>query len=400
MKTPFSLPYCFTLIALFGLFATTATAQGLLGIGQFGSEVTESSPLRIAVGAQTGYDSNVNTAPDEDKQDSYFAGGGVGVFYALANERTRLDLGGNFAVLWYDNPPDEDSLYYNTRLTANLGHTIDKRLKITNNGMIAYEVEPDYLIGASSALRNGQYLYWYNRTALWYDVTPRIASETSYALHGVNYEDGDLSWTEDRIGHTFGQLFRYALNKTTGIRAEYRYGILDYQEAPYDSDSHYALAGVDYQLSEYATATLMGGAEYRKYDQNGVSFWRPYGEAAVRYQFSDDTSIRWMGRYGLEDNEVFGFRDRVSFRTGLNFSHRIVDRLTASAGVAYVHSKFERDGSPGMTDDGISLHAGLTYELLQNLSLNAGYYFTKYSSDDDYRNYDRHRVVVGATSAF
>lgn len=400
MGTPRALPLCLTLVALFGLAITSASAQGLLGIGRFGSEVTESSPLRVAVGAQAGYDSNVNTAPKKDKQDSYYTGGGVGVFYALANERTRLDLGGNFAVLWYDDPPDEDSLFYNTRLTANLGHTIDRRLKITNNGMIAYEVEPDYLIGASSALRNGQYLYWYDRTAVWYDVTPRLSSETSYAVHGVNYESNDLSRTEDRIGHIFGELLRYALNDTTGVRLEYRYGILDYQEAPYDSNSHYVLAGIDHQLSEYATATFMGGAENREYDIGGDSFWKPYGEAAVRYQFSEDTSVRWMARYGLEDNEVFGFRDRISFRTGLNFTHRIADRLTANAGAAYVRSRFESEGGGDIVDDAISLHAGLTYELMQNLSLNAGYYFTTYSSDDDYRNYDRHRVVVGATSAF
>ena len=128
------------------LIASTAervSAQGLLGVSQHGSEISESEPLRVTVTGEAGYDSNSNTAPGNDKVDSYFAGGGLGVFYAFANDRTRLDLGGNLTALYYDQTATDDNVFYNGRFTANLGHRISRRLEVTNNGMIAYEIEPD-----------------------------------------------------------------------------------------------------------------------------------------------------------------------------------------------------------------------------------------------------------------
>ncbi len=129
------------------------------GLGKSGSDITESSPLSVSVGAEFGYVTNTNTS-SKNEIDSLFSGGGIGVFYALATETTRFDIGGNLSGLYYENTaPYQDDVYWNTRISANLGHKLSKRTTLTNNMLAAYEVEPDYVIGASTALRNDHYIY-------------------------------------------------------------------------------------------------------------------------------------------------------------------------------------------------------------------------------------------------
>ena len=401
----FSSPLTTTIFASFFFLIAggfqTASAQGLLGIGQYGSEINETVPLKVTAGAQFGYDSNTNTASDdEDKIDSFFYGGGLGLFYAFANENTRLDIGGNFAALYYEDSATNDDVFYNTRFTANLGHQITRQMRLTNNAMVAYEIEPDYLVAASTALRDDQYLFFYNRTALWYGLTPQLSSVTSYTIQGVDYESGILSAREDRLTHLFGQQMRYALSAQTSLRGEYRYGITDFDRAPYDSTSHYVLGGFDHRISNYTEFSVVGGAEYRKYDQFD-SFWKPYAEAGVRHRLSEETQLRWMGRVGLEDNEVFGFQDRFTYRTGLSIHQQFSTQMRGHAGISYIHSDFNGGSDrPDVKEDAVSLQAGLAYQLLENVEVHAGYYFTTYSSDDNFRDYDRHRVTVGATGSF
>ena len=43
-------------LVLFLGFGYQANAQGLLGIGTHGSEITEASPLKVSVGIDAGYD--------------------------------------------------------------------------------------------------------------------------------------------------------------------------------------------------------------------------------------------------------------------------------------------------------------------------------------------------------
>ncbi len=388
------------LFLAFGV-SQSASAQGLLGIGTYGSEFTEASPLRISVGTEAGYDTNTNTSSD-NKNSSAYAGAGVGLFYAFANELTRLDLGGNLSGQWYDDPGTlSDDVFYNTRLSANASHRLNDRTRITNNSLVAYEIEPDYLIGASIALRDDQYLYFYNRTAVFYELSKRWSSVTGYAIQGITYEESLLSNREDRLTHTVNQQIRYSLTPKTTLKGEYRFSKTDYDSINYDSNSHFALAGVDHRFSDSTAGTFVAGAEFREYDTfNAGDSTQPYVEAGVTHRTSTRTSFRWIARAGLENNEIFGFRERYSYRTGVTVNHAISDKLRATGGVSYVHSDFKGAQFDSISEDAVSLQAGLAYRIVENIDLRLGYLFTNYSSDDENRDYDRQRVSLGATATF
>jgi opacity protein-like surface antigen len=384
-------------------FTGESFAQGLQGLGKSGSDITESSPLRVSVGAELGYDSNTNTS-SKDEIDSLFTGGGIGVFYALATETTRFDIGGNFSGLYYENTaPSQDDFYWNTRVTANLGHKISQRTTLTNNALIAYEVEPDYVIGASSALRNDHYIFGYDRLALNHQWTRRFSTITSYTFNGVWYDDNSLSRQEDRHTHTFGQQLRYALSRKTTANVEYRFAYTDFLHIANDTNSHYLLGGADHEFSSYTSGGIAVGAEYRDFERYGA-ITRPYGEAYVLYKLTEDTSVRWAGRAGLENNEIGNYRDRYGYRTGLTAIHGFTPSVRGSLGISYLHSEFDAvNGDNDLedaSDDAVSVNVGVTYRLFRNVDVNAGYQFTTYFSDIEDRDYERHRATVGVSSVF
>jgi hypothetical protein len=390
-------------ISLIAAFHGVAPAhgQGLLGIGNEGSRVTQPVPLKVGFGAWAGYDSNANTSIGGAKEKTAFYGGRATLRYAYVTKHTRFDLRFQFAGLRQEAGGGSlDDMVYNSRLNADFSHRFDTRASMTNNAMIAWEVEPDFMVAAASALRDDQYLYFYNRAALWLSLTNRLTSVTSYTAEGIGFESGRLSQTEDRFSHTLAQQIRFAWSEQTTSKAEYRYGRTDYDTAPLDSKSHYLLAGVDQQFGNAALLTLLGGAEYRDYDAL-AGIWKPYAEASLLHKVADNTSLQWLARAGLENNEVFGYDNRYSVRTGVSVNHRVSDRLAASAGVAYVHSDLEGTGSArDATERGVQANAEISYALLPNLDLTTGYQYTEYASDDDARNYDRHRVSVAATTTF
>lgn len=400
-----SFPFFSGLLAVAAVIAVVppvdSIAQGLLGIGNEGSKVTKAIPLKVAFGAWAGYDSNANTAPGAAREKTAFYGGRASLRYAYVTPHTRFDLRFSFAGLKQEAGGGTlDDMVYNSRLNADFAHRFDNRVSMTNNAMIAWEVEPDFMVAASSALRDDQYLYFYNRAALWLSLTNRLTSVTSYTAEGIGFESGRLAQTEDRFSHTVGQQLRFAWNEQTTAKAEYRFGVTNYDNVALDSTSHHVLAGVDQQFGDVALLTLLGGAEYRDYDAL-AGIWKPYAEASLLYQLTDATSLRWLARAGLENNEVFGFDHRYSVRTGVTVTHRLNDRLGASAGVAYVDSQLEGSGSAAdVSERGLQAHAEVTYALLPNLDLTTGYQFSDYSSDDNSRDYDRHRVSVAASTSF
>lgn len=401
MRPHLVLPRAALILAVAVSLAGPVRGQGLLGIGNEGSRVTQSIPLKVGFGAWAGYDSNANTAPSGEAEETAFYGGRATLRYAYVTKETRFDLRFQFAGLRQDAGGGSlDDLIYNTRLGADLAHRFDQRTSLTNNALIAWEVEPDFMVGASTSRRDDQYLYLYDRAALWLSLTNRLTSVTSYTAEGIRYESGPAAASEDRFSHTVGQQLRFAWSDRSTVKAEYRFGVTNYDSAPLDSRSQQFLAGLDQQFGQSALLTLLAGAEHRDYDDlPGV--WKPRAEVSLLHRLSDATTLQWLSRAALEDTEVLGYENRYSIRTGLSVSHRLSDRLAASAGVAYVHGDLEgRGGSPDGSERGVQAHAELTYALLPNLDLATGYQFTDYGADDASRDYDRHRVSVAATTTF
>lgn len=377
-----------------------ASAQGLLSIGA-DDDFDSGLPFTVTLGLSAGYDNNVNLANDSGaEEDSSYITGGVAIGYGMEDRTTKLRLGAEYSVTHYFDVESVDDTYHSGRLRFDISHDVSRRLSIGNNSYVAYEIEPDYDIAASTDRRTDNYLYFYNNTSVAYAWSRRFSTVTNYAINGIFYDEGVIADTEDRLSHTFGHQLRYMLDRTTTLTAEYRFTYTDYDVNDRDNWAHYALVGVDHAFSSQLQGSLRVGAEFRDYSSGGNNT-APYLEGALSYRAAKDTTLRWYNRLGYEDNEVSSYESRYSYRTGLSLSQRLASNLTAVGGVHYAHSEFE--DSPIFSDvseDLVSLSLGLNYQLTTNVMLNANYHFTNVASDNEAREYDRHRVSLGATVTF
>ena len=385
------------------LTSNDAHAQGALALRN-PAEFRESKPFTWTIGANGGYDRLQYKSDDVTGEniDSYFIQGGVGLIASDADKQTPWNLGLDAGAIHYlDEAPGYDDTYYNARVAFNIVHEASKRLKFANDFYLAYEVEPDYSIGASTALRNGQYLYGYENIAVSYAWSERFSTVTQYTIDGIRYDDEIVAASEDRLSHLISQQFSYALDRQSQLVGEYRFRITNYDQASSnDFTSHYALAGIDHAWSERTTGTLRLGAEF--YESDRVSETSPYGEIGINHATSKKTTLHLYGSAGFDGAELSGYNSRYSYRTGITANHRVTERFSVNGGLHYINSDFEGDGevTEDVNEQQINATAGLAYRLWNNVSMDAQYSYTLLNSDDELREYDRNRVSLGLSAEF
>ena len=397
------------LLAGAALVSTQAHGQGLLAIGQ-NQDYRQNIPLTFKVTAGGGYDNfhYKNPSPGQQDVSSFYLQGGLGLNYAESDRVTKWNVDTSFSALRYlDDANLGDKLYYNARAAFNITSDISRRLKVTDNFYLAYEIEPDFATGASAGVRAGQYLYGYNNFAVAYAWTERFASTTGYTIDGIHYMDDTLGTSfENRISHIISQQFSYKKSRTTTLTAEYRYGITNYQNQPTtagvanaDYRSHYLLAGVDQAWSNTTTGSLRAGAEF--YESDRASKTAPYVEGSVNYALSRQTMVRWYGQAGFDGSQLGQYDSRYSYRTGITASNKVSDKLSVNAGVHYVHSSFKGNIIvPSASENELNLTAGINYSITKNIGVEASYSHTTISSDANFGDYNRNHVSLGLNATF
>jgi hypothetical protein len=304
------------------------TAGSDLGTGNFAR-----SPFRISVSVREGHDDNAYTT-NQNPVGSFFTNGTVVFDYKFGNARTQFDLhafGG--ATYPYYRPFGQD-YDINSGLTLSVSHQVTPRLGFAGSAYLAYQSEPDFNTGIGINRRNGNYFYTTDKFSTSYRWASRFSTVTSYTLGVVNYEDSAIGAYEDRFEHTFGNEFRFLVLPTTALVGEYRYQITNFDTAPRDSMTHFALSGVDHSFNPRFNVSLRSGVEFREFD-NFDERTSPYGEATLKYSLGPRTSVSWTNRYGLDEPDVPVTPSRTTFRTGLNVAYAITARLTSSLALFY-----------------------------------------------------------------
>lgn len=383
------------------LSVTQAEAQGLVAIQNYSGDFTNDEPLTWSLTTRGGYDQLDYSSPSLESFESYYVQGGIGATFTEADQTTpwstAVDLG---AIQYLDDIERYDNTFYNARVAFNISHQMSQRLKFSDNFYLTYGAQPNIALGGTTTLFNGQYLYGFNNFNVSYAWSQRFSTTTSYTVDGIRYEDEITSASEDRLSHLVAQQFTYALNKRTSLTAEYRYRTTRFQNTRgKDFSSQFVLAGVDHAWSQRFTGSFRAGAEFFKSDR--VSNTAPYAELAMNYSVARQTQARWFGSVAFDGSELGAYESRHSIRTGVNVSHRITKKLGVNAGVQYAYSDFE-GGSvlPSVIEHSLLLSAGVNYQILENLAVDASYNYTTLMSDNEVREFQRNNISLGLTASF
>ena len=361
------------------------------------------SPFHISVSVREGYDDNVYTT-DKDKVGSFFTNGQVVIDYKFGNDRTRLDLQGWGGATYYYHRPFGQEYDIDTGVTFSVTHQATPRLGLGAAAYLTYRSEPDFNTGIGINRRSGNYFYTNDKFSVTYQWSPRFATATSYTLGVIDYDNSAISTYEDRFEHTFGNEFRYLALPTTTLVGEYRYQIVDYDTAPNDSTTHFALAGLDHSFNPHFNISLRGGVQFRDFE-NFDEQTSPYGEATLNYSLGERTTLSWANRYGLDEPDVPGTASRTTFRTGLNATHAFTPRIVGSLSFFYQHDDNDSlltptSFVPAFDEDSLDISLGVRYEINRNWAALAGYSHTEVFSDITLREYARNRYYLGVNASF
>ncbi len=369
-----------------------------LGTGNFSK-----SPFRVSVSVREGYDDNVYTT-ERDRVGTWFTNGGVTLDYTFGSPRTTFDLQAVAGATYYYYRPFGQQYDVNTGLTMNLVHHATPRLTLSANTYFTYQTEPDLNTGFGTNRRAGNYLYTEDKFTLAYQWAPRFATASSYTFGAIKYDDSTVGAFEDRFEHTFGNEFRFLVQPTTTLVAEYRFEVIDYDTAVRDSTTHFVLGGIDHTFNPRFNFSLRAGAEFRDIEDFGERT-SPYAESTLRYTAGDRTSLAWTARFGLEEPDVSGSPSRQTFRTGLTANYVITPRISVSGAIFYEHD--DNAGvdaptfiEPAFGEDTLDLGLGLRYDINRVFAILAGYSYTEIFSDIPLREYYRNRVYAGLSVTF
>ena len=372
------------------------------------------TPVKIYATVSEGYDDNVNTLQN-NKQGSAFTSGNVILDYTFGDPRLQIILNAGAGGTYYyeslttatPSPTLKPTTQnYDIDLKGALGVTYKSspRLTLGSTILIEYLTEPSFDAPGGLNSRNGNYLYTTDKVFVDYVWSGRFSTKTSYTFEAYNYDSSSVGAVSNRVSNTFGNEFHFQLVPTTTLVAEYRYGIVSYENAFLDSTTHFALGGIDHTFNPRLSATLRGGAEFRSYDQDGDRT-APYFEGSVTYAIGKRTSVTWNNHYGLEEPEVAGAQSRTTFRTGLQTKFNLTSRISSTVDLYYVHDDYHASTSgPPITmpfsENTFDGNLSLRYAITSLIGLQAGYHYTDINSDFLLREYSRNRVYAGASLTF
>ena len=121
---------------------------------------------------------------------------------------------------------------------------------------------------------------------------------------------------DDRVETTFGEIFSLIRSSRTNLFVEYRFQAINYDTAPNNSITHYALAGFEHHLMEHLVLNVRGGETFQSID-TGTDAIDPDFQGSLTYT-SGRLSLGWTASYGVEAPTVEGAATSITLRTGLD----------------------------------------------------------------------------------
>lgn len=395
-----------------------------LGVGLFSR-----LPFQVNSSLRGGYDDNVLTTQVRGAASSFISPN-IEIDYKFDDPRTIMVLQLIAGLTYYfdrsefpttQSPfgnqavPDLPDYDVNVSLGLTLSHKVSARLTLGGATNLSYRTEPDFSANIGNNRRTGNYFYNADRVFAMFQWLPRFATQTSYNLAIVHYDDSVFGAFSDRAEHTLGNEFRFLLWPTTTVIAEGRLLFVSYDENSLNRDSmtEILLGGIEHKFSPLFSVGGRGGAQFRSYD-NGIDKTEPYFETTANYVAGKKTTLSWFTRYSLEEPSVAGSATVTTFRTGLVTKYEIAPRISTLVGFYYVRDDYPEGPrpprplpflprppkTPAITEDSVDFNLSLRYELNRSLSADIGYSHTEVISNESAREYSRNRYFGGISFAF
>lgn len=217
--------------------------------------------LVVKLGAGVFHDSNIFGAPRDERDSMVYRLAPSISYNASLTDQTFLSASYDMTMDYVEDRPENDTLWTHV-LSARLAHSFnpDSVLDVTEKFSIIES--PESLLPGLPL--NTDQSYHHNQFDASY--TNKFGERFGYELKARSqifaYEVDTLARQLDRNEFLVGLSLDYDVSETTRTSGEYRYQDVGYDSAGQfkDKQSHFFLAGFDYDPSETVSLSLRGGA--------------------------------------------------------------------------------------------------------------------------------------------
>jgi hypothetical protein len=286
-------------------------------------------------------------------------------------------------------------------VTLAVSHNFSQRLSINNDLFATYQTEPDFTFNVGAENIRSPHYFINNIFSITYHWLPRLAFTTSYDFQRIKYvESSPQTDFQNRFDNTISEEAAFNLTSRTVLIGQYRFEDTEYDTAPLNSTTHFAIGGVDHHLTEHFDARVLGGASFRSFEAGGERT-DPYAEADILYQGGNHT-LGWRTTYRVEAPSVQPAVVRQTIRTGLTLTYDLTSRLKSTSGLYFHHDDNQGFSSSATTStqDSLQLVLGLKYLIDKHFTARLTYEHAMVSSAGTQAGYSRDRVFGGLTYTY
>ena len=403
---------CLCLASLFALWFGTPLGRALSQAESYSShqagttaQATTTSkssgvPLEITAGVDLGYDDNVigSNSTSGSGQGSIFTRENLVLTYDRPMEATEVHVIGVGRFSQFLDLGTDDKA---GNVTLALSHNFSQRFSVTEDLFFTYQTEPDFAFNVGPENVRSPHYFINNTVAITYHWLPRLSFTTSYNFQRIKYvESSPQTDFQNRFDNVLSEEAAFNLTRRTILIGQYRFEDTEYDTAPLNSTTHYAIGGVDHHLTEHFDARLLGGASFRLFQNDGERT-DPYAEADFLYQGGNHTLL-WRTTYRVEAPSVQPAVIRKTLRTGLALTYDLTSRLTSTTGFYFHHDDNEGASSSNTTStqDSLQLALGLKYTINKHFAARLSYEYSTVTSAGNQTGYSRNRIFGGITYTY
>jgi hypothetical protein len=377
-----------------------------VGEGRF-----ERGPFRYSFAVYEGYNSNVNTQPDNGVE-SLYTELAAGISYEFGSSRLQLTTSLTAALSLYYNNSElrNDGLFPTINFLLGANYSATPQLDLSFATTTSLLSQPSFTVVGAPDTDQGDYIISNTTMGAKYLWLPKFATETTYNPLIFYYFDPGANTTDfSRVEQTIGQQFLFLWKPTTSLVAEYRFNTRNYFYAKnYDSIGNYGLLGVDHTLNPRSSLSFRGGVEQRinqNPDRVGTTpYLGPYGQLTFNYSLNPNTAISLGSRYGTTASNLDSFNQGQQFSLNLNLQQQITRRIAANAFFNYQNNYYNQPDSdePEFYDNVFNTGVNVSFQVTRLWSLLAGYTFSMLDSTNTglEKDYTQNIAYIGAELDF
>lgn len=360
----------------------------------------ESYAIAWSAYANVGYDSNINSTPD--RQESAFVRFGVRSSYGEFESADKMSYNLALGAICYMRSAysTNQKLFPDITLSGSYEHQMGSGSVFGASATVAYQPEPDFSNGISSARARGNTLMWNVNTTYSQPIDSRLSWNVALGTSGYRYMESEYRWDDRQYVTVSGGLaYKSSTTTTYGLNVTYRW---DQRDFGLDANNLYLNASVSHAIDSVSSCSVSIGLQTKFID--GETNFYPNARLGYNRRLTEGLSANM---YLSLDNENIGtyygsssYLSDMTWRLGGRLDYRISPQFAINGGVEWLYSNYSRgtNGLDSMHQSTYVLSAGFSYSITRDLAWTARYKFTDGSQWAG--DYTRQIVETGFTYNF